>query len=51
MEKENKYLKDRIKFLEALLDINAETLDKTLETNRILIEELKKESLDRPSTG
>lgn len=42
MSEELQYLKERIQFLEALLDINAETLSKALETNYKLIEELKK---------
>ncbi|WP_260456296.1 hypothetical protein [Enterococcus gilvus] len=41
MTKENELL-ERIKFLEALLELNSETLNKVLSTNRILIEELKK---------
>lgn len=42
MNEELQYLKERIKFLEALLDINAEILSKVLDTNHKLIEELKK---------
>lgn len=42
MNEELQYLKERIQFLEALLDINAETLSKAMETNHKLIEELKK---------
>lgn len=39
---EEKKLKERIAFLEALLDLNFETIEKTLETNRLLLEVLKK---------
>lgn len=42
MEKEIEYLKERNNFLEKLLEVNSETLSKAMQTNRILIEELKK---------
>lgn len=42
MEKEIEYLKERNAFLEKLLEVNSETLSKAMQTNRILIEELKK---------
>lgn len=42
MEKEVVYLKEKIKFLELLLEVNSGTLEKVIETNRILIEELKR---------
>lgn len=35
-------LKSEVEFLKTLLDVNSASLDKVLETNRILIEELKK---------
>lgn len=37
-------LKERIKFLESIIDINSETLRKAIETNRMLVEIIKKES-------
>ena len=37
-----KEMLDRIKFLEALLDVNSDALAKSLETNRLLVAELKK---------
>lgn len=37
MEKENEYLKERIAFLEALVDFQADTIKKALETTSILI--------------
>lgn len=43
MEKEIEYLKEKIKFLELLLEVNSGTLEKAIETNRVLIEELKRE--------
>jgi len=42
MEDTIKHLMERINFLEALLEVNSGTLDKAMETNRMLIEELKK---------
>ncbi|MGM8213543.1 hypothetical protein ACLIBH_12270 [Virgibacillus sp. W0430] len=42
MEKEIVYLKEKVKFLELLLEVNSETLEKAIETNRLLIEELKR---------
>ena len=42
MEKEIVYLKEKVKFLGALLDVNLGTLEKALETNRLLVEELKR---------
>lgn len=45
MKEELTYLKEKIKFLEALLDVNAGTLEKAIKTNRILIEELKKRAI------
>lgn len=41
MEKENQYLKERITFLEALVDLQADTINKALETNSTLINYLK----------
>lgn len=41
MEQENKYLKERIAFLEALLELNSRGLEKAIETNSILIQYLK----------
>lgn len=41
MEQENKELKERVIFLEALLEMNAAGLEKAIETNRMLIEYLK----------
>ncbi|EME5442839.1 hypothetical protein [Enterococcus faecalis] len=35
-------LKNEVEFLKSLLEINSASLDKALETNRVLIEELKK---------
>lgn len=43
MEQENQYLKDRIAFLEALLEVNTQGLKIAIETNRKLIDYLKKE--------
>ena len=43
MENNIEDLKNRVKFLELLLQVNSETLSKSIETNRILIEEIKKE--------
>lgn len=42
MTTETEYLKERIVFLEALLEVNSATLSKAMQTNRILIEEIKK---------
>ena len=42
MKTEIEYLKERIAFLESLLDLNAESLTKSLNTNQLLIEEIKK---------
>jgi len=36
MEKEIVYLKEKVKFLEALLDVNLGTLEKAIETNRYI---------------
>ena len=41
MEQEIKDLKERIIFLEALLELNSKGLEKAIETNRILIDYLK----------
>ena len=41
MEQEINELKERIVFLEALLELNSHGLDKAIETNRMLIEYLK----------
>lgn len=41
MEQENKYLKERIAFLEALVDMQYESVKKAIETNRVLINYLK----------
>ena len=41
MEQENEYLKERIAFLEALLELNSKGLEKAIETNKILINYLK----------
>lgn len=41
MNQENQYLKDRIAFLEAMIDLQTDTINKALETNRILINYLK----------
>lgn len=35
-------LKSEVEFLKSLLELNSASLDKVLETNRVLIEELKK---------
>lgn len=35
-------LKNEVEFLKSLLEINSASLDKALETNLVLIEELKK---------
>lgn len=45
MNEEIKQLKDKIYFLETLLEMNAETLKKAIETNRVLIDQLKKQKL------
>ena len=45
MEKEIVYLKEKIEFLETLLEVNSGTLEKVIETNRTLIEELKKRAI------
>lgn len=42
LEQENKQLKEKIYFLETILEINTNSLDKVMETNRMLMEELKK---------
>lgn len=42
MEDTIKHLMNRINFLEALLELNAGTLEKAMETNRMLIEEMSK---------
>ncbi|WP_270364382.1 hypothetical protein [Enterococcus malodoratus] len=41
MKQEIKVLKERIIFLEALLELTSHGLEKAIETNRILIEYLK----------
>lgn len=41
MELEIKELKERIIFLEALLELNSHSLKKSLETNRMLLDYLK----------
>ncbi|MGM0124705.1 hypothetical protein IGI37_002099 [Enterococcus sp. AZ194] len=41
MEQENQYLKERIAFLEALIDVQTETLEKAIATNAKLINYLK----------
>ncbi|MGY3766820.1 hypothetical protein ACWOAH_09875 [Vagococcus vulneris] len=45
MEQEIKELKERIIFLEALLELNSHVLEKAIETNRILIEYLKEKKI------
>lgn len=42
MEQEIKKLKERIDFLEALLELSSHGLEKAIETNRVLIEYFKK---------
>ncbi|WP_255421365.1 hypothetical protein [Paraliobacillus sp. X-1268] len=42
MEEKIVYLKEKITFLETLLEVNLGTLEKVFETNKMLIEELKK---------
>ncbi|MBO0477936.1 hypothetical protein DOK76_12755 [Vagococcus sp. DIV0080] len=42
MEQENKELKEMVIFLEALLEMNAAGLEKAIETNRMLIDYLRK---------
>lgn len=42
MKKQIEQLNKRIEFLETLLEVNLATLDKTMTTNRMLVEELKK---------
>lgn len=37
LEKENKYLKERIEFLETIIELNSETIQKALETNQKLL--------------
>lgn len=41
MENENKYLKERILFLEMMLKVNEKTLEKLLTTNQELLNFLK----------
>lgn len=41
MEQENQYLKERIAFLEALVDLQADTIKTALKTNSVLIDYLK----------
>lgn len=41
MEQENQYLKERITYLEMLLDLNAESLQKAIVTNEKLIQYIK----------
>lgn len=41
MEQENQYLKERIAFLEALVDLQADTINTALETNSTLVKYLK----------
>lgn len=43
MDESIEYLKKRINFLETLLEVNLATLDKAMTTNRMLVEQLKKE--------
>lgn len=40
MEESKEYLKKRIEFLEILLEVNLETLSKSLDTNKKLMEYL-----------
>lgn len=42
LEQENEQLKEKIYFLETILEMNTNSLDKAMETNRMLMEELKK---------
>lgn len=51
MEQENKYLKERVTFLEALLELNSKSLEKSLETNRLLIDYLKNQDSDINSSA
>ena len=44
MDQEIKDLKERIVFLEALLELNSHGLEKAIETNRLLIEYLRKDN-------
>ncbi|MFC4698492.1 MULTISPECIES: hypothetical protein [Lactobacillales] len=46
MEQEIKELKERIVFLEALLELNSHGLEKSIETNRVLIEYLKNRKIN-----
>lgn len=41
MEKENEYLKEKIVFLEAMLEINGKTLEKSITTNQVLMDFLR----------
>jgi hypothetical protein len=45
MNKEIKYLKEKIEFLEALLELNSLSLEKAMETNRKLIDYVKTKEL------
>ncbi|WP_405100769.1 hypothetical protein [Oceanobacillus sp. FSL H7-0719] len=40
MEKEIVYLKERVKFLETLSEVKSGTLEKAIETNKVLMDEL-----------
>lgn len=44
LQKENEYLKQRIKFLENIIELNTETIQKALDTNQKLINHI--ESID-----
>lgn len=43
MNNEVDFLKERVQFLEMLLEINSGTLEEVMKTNRMLVEELKRE--------
>lgn len=45
MDNQIQYLKEKIKFLEILIEVISGTLEKAIETNKKLIEELQKRAL------
>lgn len=51
MEQEINELKERIIFLEALLELNSHGLEKALETNKILINYLKNQDCEINSSA
>lgn len=51
MEQEIKDLKERIIFLEALLELNSHGLEKAIETNRILVKYLKNQDSEINSSA